>query len=174
MHSPYFPAWLWISFFLFFFNVYFWVKESKHHACMRDRDRARVRATESIPSRLRAVSAGPSVGLKLTNPEIMTWAEINSWMLNWLSHPGTPSLPFFEVILQPLSHLTQWDLERKRGEGRGRVLQQLELCRQLCWKAHVWKHCQVSASLHSDVVKHCEARQLHTAGMWMCLLQAMK
>jgi len=26
------------------------------------------------------------------NPEIETWAEIKSWRLNWLSHPGTPGL----------------------------------------------------------------------------------
>ena len=28
----------------------------------------------------------------LHNPEIMTWAEIKSWMLNWLRHPGASSL----------------------------------------------------------------------------------
>ena len=34
------------------------------------------------------MSAEPDMGLSLNNPEIMTSAEIKSWMLNWLSHPG--------------------------------------------------------------------------------------
>ena len=29
-------------------------------------------------------------GLHLQDLEIKTWAEIKSWMLNWLSHPGVP------------------------------------------------------------------------------------
>ena len=40
------------------------------------------------------VSTEPAVGLDLTNREITTWAEIKSWTLNWLSHPGTP-IKFF-------------------------------------------------------------------------------
>ena len=40
------------------------------------------REGEKIPSRLCAVSAEPDAGLKLTNPEIMTWAEIKSQMLD--------------------------------------------------------------------------------------------
>ena len=37
---------------------------------------------ERILSRLRAVSADPDMGLGLKNPEIMTRAEIKSWMFN--------------------------------------------------------------------------------------------
>ena len=37
-----------------------------------------------------SVRAEPDAGLKLTNREIMTWAEIKSWPLNQLSHPGAP------------------------------------------------------------------------------------
>ena len=40
--------------------------------------------------RLRAVSTEPDTGLKLTNHETMTWAEIKNWMRNWLSHPEAP------------------------------------------------------------------------------------
>ena len=36
----------------------------------------------------RAASTKPDAGLHPTNCEIMTWAEVKSWMLNWLSHPG--------------------------------------------------------------------------------------
>ena len=42
----------------------------------RDRDRERKR----IPSRLRTVSTEPDAGLELTNREIMTRAEIKSWL----------------------------------------------------------------------------------------------
>ena len=47
---------------------------------------------ERIPSRLGPGSTEPDVGFKLTNHEIMTSAEIRSWKLNQLSHPGAPSL----------------------------------------------------------------------------------
>ena len=30
------------------------------------------------------------------DPEIKTWAEIKSWMLNWLSHPGPPTCIIFK------------------------------------------------------------------------------
>ena len=51
---------------------------------------------ERIPSRLHAVSTEPSVRLDPMNHEIMTWAEIKSWTLNWLSHAGTPMIAFFK------------------------------------------------------------------------------
>ena len=44
-------------------------------------------------SRLWAVSTEPDAGLKLTDREIMTWAEVGP--LNQLSHPGAPE----ELIL---------------------------------------------------------------------------
>ena len=37
------------------------------------------------------------VGLKLTNSEIVTWAEIKSQTLNQLSFPGAPVSVFFKV-----------------------------------------------------------------------------
>ena len=48
------------------------------------------RERERIPSRLHAFSAEPDIGLELRNGEITTWAETKSWMLNQLSHPGSP------------------------------------------------------------------------------------
>ena len=47
---------------------------------------------ERIPSRIHAVSVEPEAGLNLMNHEIKTLAEIKSWMLNWMSHPGAPIL----------------------------------------------------------------------------------
>ena len=43
-----------------------------------------------LSSRLHIVRAEPDAGLDLMNYEIMTWAEIKSWTLNQLSHPGAP------------------------------------------------------------------------------------
>ena len=38
-----------------------------------------------------AIGTEPDAGLELTSPEIMTCAEIESRMLNRLSHPGAPA-----------------------------------------------------------------------------------
>ena len=62
------------------------------------------REGERIPSRPRSVSREPNAGLKLTNCEIMTWAEIKSQMLNWLSHPGAPT--FLKNL--PLHPVSDW------------------------------------------------------------------
>ena len=50
---------------------------------------------QRIPSRINAVSVEPEAGLNLMNHEIKTLAEIKSWMLNWMSHPGAPLLTFW-------------------------------------------------------------------------------
>ena len=47
------------------------------------------RGRERIPSRFRTVSAEPDVGLELMSREILTCTEIESRMLNQLSHPGS-------------------------------------------------------------------------------------
>ena len=49
----------------------------------------RERGRERIPSRVPAVILEPDTGLHLMNHEIMTTAEIKTWPLNQLSHPGT-------------------------------------------------------------------------------------
>ena len=62
---------------------------------------------ERIPSRLCT-----DMGLDLTNLEIMTWAEIKSWMLNWLNHPGAPTFYFLKKKIKynkMLNDLTKLD-----------------------------------------------------------------
>ena len=54
---------------------------------------------ERIPSRLRPVSTEPNAEFEFTSHEIMTWAEIKSWTLNQLSHPGAPRMNFYNVII---------------------------------------------------------------------------
>ena len=39
------------------------------------------------------------MGFNLTNLEIMTWAKIKSWTLNWLSHPVTPFFSNYKLFL---------------------------------------------------------------------------
>ena len=52
-----------------------------------------------IPSSLRTASAEPNVGLNLLNREIVTCAEIKSWTLNQLSHPGAHVYNSFKVTV---------------------------------------------------------------------------
>ena len=58
-------------------------------------------------SRLWAASTEPNAELKLTNHEIMIWAEIKSWTLNWLGRPGALCffLKCFYVIGVEIIHL---------------------------------------------------------------------
>ena len=72
-----------------FFNVYFWERQSvSGGGAEREGD------TESkAGSRLWAVSTEPSVGLELTNHEIMTGGEVGG-TLNRLSHTGAPEFIF--------------------------------------------------------------------------------
>ena len=69
-------------------------------------------------------------GLTLPNCEIMTWAEIKSWVLNWPSHPGAPCKDFLKafkgkypsslhhLILLPVSnHRQQFSLSAWRLFG---------------------------------------------------------
>ena len=60
---------------IFFKIIYlFWERE-------RERER-------ECTSRGGAISMETDAGLDTTDREIMTWAKIQSQMLNWLSHPG--------------------------------------------------------------------------------------
>ena len=42
-------------------------------------------------------------GFEPTNHEIVIWANIKSWTLNWLSHPGIPQVFLFKNAKQRLS-----------------------------------------------------------------------
>ena len=55
---------------------------------------------ERIPSGLHAVSREPNIGLKPRNHEIMTRAEIKSYLLNQLNHLGAPKQTFLMIIYQ--------------------------------------------------------------------------
>ena len=52
---------------------------------------------QRTPSRLLTVSTEPTMGLDLTKREIMTWAEIKSQTLKWLSHPGIREHKFLKA-----------------------------------------------------------------------------
>ena len=67
--------------------------------CVREREREGKRMNREGAEREREIE-NPKQVLhcqcrvccgELTNCEIMTWAETKSWMLNWLSHPGSPT-----------------------------------------------------------------------------------
>ena len=87
-----------------FFNIYFERERERSSASrgvgQRDRER------ERIPSRLRAINAEPDAGLRLTNREIMTWAETKSRTLHRLSHPGAPPKDTFSQNSAWKFHLT--------------------------------------------------------------------
>ena len=60
---------------------------------------------ERTPSRLHTVSTEPDAGLNLTNCEIMTRAEIKSWTLNRLSHPGSLTCLSVRRVSSPLTEV---------------------------------------------------------------------
>ena len=69
-----------LSTFYLFFKVYLFIlKKRERKQGMEQRER-RENSTES------------DVGLDLTNSGIMTWTEIKSQTLTWLSHSGTPQI----------------------------------------------------------------------------------
>ena len=79
--------------FFFKFIFLFWERE-RTWAGEDQRDRER----ERIPSRVCAISPKSDMGIDPMNCKIMTWAEIESRMLNWLSHPGTPKKQHFKSV----------------------------------------------------------------------------
>ena len=86
---------------LLFLSVYLFIYERGRERGGGQRERGR----QGIPSRLRAVGAGPDAGLELMNHEITALAEIKSRTLNRLSHPGVPDIWFLlseEVYLTPI------------------------------------------------------------------------
>ena len=74
------------------FIYLFWEREREIES---EQERGREREGDRIPNRIHTVSTEPDAGLKPTNCEIMTWIEIKSQALNWLSHPGTLSVNWF-------------------------------------------------------------------------------
>ena len=83
---------------IFFFKFIF--ERERERVCARVGEGPRERGRERIPSRLWAVSAEPDAGLKLTNREIMTRADIRSQILHQLSYPGTPLMCSFKNVTE--------------------------------------------------------------------------
>ena len=52
-----------------------------------------------------ALSAEHDPGVWSHYPEVMTWAEIKSWLLNLLSHPGAP---VFNFSISLVSSSLEW------------------------------------------------------------------
>ena len=75
-----------------FFNVYLFLRE-RESACVhtRKQKRGRERRGQRIWSRLCAESREPDVGFELTNPEIMTWAEVRC-LIEWANYLPPPPL----------------------------------------------------------------------------------
>ena len=70
----------------FFLSLFICSRESESKGGGAEREGEKTR----IPRKLHKTGVEPHAGLKLMNCEIMTWAEIKSWTLNQLSHPGAP------------------------------------------------------------------------------------
>ena len=80
-----------ISVSLNFFKCLFWERES---TCSQVQEEQR--EMDRIPSRLPAVSSEPNTRLDFMNHVIMTWAKIKGWVLNRISHPGSPQFSLFK------------------------------------------------------------------------------
>ena len=78
---------------LFYFFLIFFEREKEREReslCTHTSGGGAERGRHRIWSRPGPVSTETNVGLESMNCEIMAWAEIQSWLLNQLSHPGTP------------------------------------------------------------------------------------
>ena len=51
------------------------------------------------------------------DPQIVTWAEIKSRTLNWLSHPGTPHIAFLKYMY--ISCNLSWDITHGEADWLG-------------------------------------------------------
>ena len=75
--------------------------------CVHVQGKGRERGRGRIPSSFHTVSKEPEAGLELTDPKIMTGAEIKSQTLNRSSHPGAlVFLIFTKMWLIPSTHTT--------------------------------------------------------------------
>ena len=100
----------------FCFFIFFLILEiEKEREGGREQVRAgeRSRGRERISSKFHA-QRGVWHGAQFHDSGITTWAKIKSQSLNWLSHPGTPKLRYFQF------EFTRYDKEAwisKRQEG---------------------------------------------------------
>ena len=89
---------IFIFYFSKVFNIYFWERErAREQAIGRNRERERERETESkAGSRVWAIHPEPTVGLELTNLEIMTWAEVGH-TTDWATQ-ASPKILFLSNV----------------------------------------------------------------------------
>ena len=85
-------SWFWdssmfVSIIFLLLNIYLFVLRGSEHVSGGEGQRERER--ESQAGSTFSVVWSPIWTLS-HDREIMTWAEVKSWMLNWLGHPGTP------------------------------------------------------------------------------------
>ena len=87
---------------LFLLKIYF--KACKQGKGQRERERKK--SSSRLPT-----ECGAWCGALSQDPEIMTWAEIKSWPLNHLSHPGAPDVQLFKKPLKMRTDLKMWFLD---------------------------------------------------------------
>ena len=68
----------------FIFLMFIYLKE-RERASMWAQVGERERQMKRKNAKQVPLGTEPDVGLDLTNREIMTWAQIKSWMLNWVT-----------------------------------------------------------------------------------------
>ena len=93
------------------FIYLFWEREGS--ICVSEKGRVRERGRKRISCRLSTISTEPIMALNLTNCKNMTWAEIKSQTLNWLSHPGAPNVANFYRCAKSFTswYEIRWGLE---------------------------------------------------------------
>ena len=74
---------------ILFAYVYLFFEREREREREAPGEGQRDRGRERIPSRALHCQCRASVGLELTNHEIITWAKTRSWMLYPLSYPGS-------------------------------------------------------------------------------------
>ena len=142
---------LWIIYFFFKSHLknylclfIFWERESKPG-----------RGRERIPSRHYVVSTEPSVGLKLTNCEIMTWVETKSQTLNWPSYPGSHAL-FTSICFM----LCEFHLDKNytcKNKQTNKHKRKFDLC-AACTQPRPWPRSHFSCPSWADLGAHSQCQ----------------
>ena len=93
------------SFLFLFFKIYLFILETERKSERAGAGEGRDSIPERTPSWAQSHHRAQS-----HNPEIRTWAQTKSWMLNWLHHPGMLLNKDLEVFLKKRNLLlnSQW------------------------------------------------------------------
>ena len=128
------------------------------------------------------LSPEPDTGLNLMNHEIMAWADIRSQMLNWLSHPDTPTHYHFTLINchshQSLQQPPTWSVSSHQHQSK--ILhQQKEVNADMVQIAREWalkvEPEDVPELLQSHDQTLSDAKLLHMAEQrkWFCAMESI-